>query len=369
MKLLQFDLTEGLKSERSVVKMLPTFVSSNKTTMKSQTITLDLGGTGFRVYLIDSNGEIIHETIVKIPENIKRGTENLMSFIANSLKKFFIKYKLPLNNKMPLGFTFSYPCVHNGLTSASLMRWTKGFSADGFKDKNIVQMLREACSLEQIQLGVITLINDTVGTLLACSLVNGDCSVGLVVATGFNIAYMENVKSVPKLKNHDKLKDYKEICINTEMGAFGENETIEPYRTDFDRLLDTNSINPKEQIFEKMISAMYLGELMRLVVRDLFEAGMIFNGKPNAISLLEGQDFFKTSNMTKIAEYNRRYEKRLTKIQSLITVDISPTFTDCAVLSHVSSLIFSRSEMLTAVASVGEQINTQQIIIGVDFFD
>uniref|UniRef100_A0A915MTW2 Phosphotransferase n=1 Tax=Meloidogyne javanica TaxID=6303 RepID=A0A915MTW2_MELJA len=127
MKLLQFDLTEGLKSEQGVVRMLPTFVSSNKTIMKSQSITLDLGGTGFRVYLIDSTGKIIHDTLEKIPENVKRGTENLMSFIASSIKKFFMKYKLPLNSKMPLGFTFSYPCVHNGLTSASLIRWTKGF--------------------------------------------------------------------------------------------------------------------------------------------------------------------------------------------------------------------------------------------------
>ena len=45
----------------------------------------------------------------------------------------------------------------------------------------------------------MSLINDTVGTLLASSMENHDCSVGVVLATGFNVAYMEKVENIPKL--------------------------------------------------------------------------------------------------------------------------------------------------------------------------
>jgi len=70
---------------------------------------------------------------------------------------------------------------------------------------------------------------------------------------------------------------------------------------------------------------------MRFVTIDLFLAGLIFNDKPTAISLLEKDGFFKTSTMTRISEYVfilifliilflrfMRYSKPLGKIQNLI---------------------------------------------------
>lgn len=49
-----------------------------------------------------------------------------------------------------------------------------------------------------------------------------------------------------------------EMCINCELGAFGDDGKIDKYRTVHDRTLDANSINPRKQTFEKMISGMYL---------------------------------------------------------------------------------------------------------------
>lgn len=45
---------------------------------------------------------------------------------------------------LPLGFTFSFPCIQKGLTSAFLVNWTKGFDCAGVKGKDVVQLLREA---------------------------------------------------------------------------------------------------------------------------------------------------------------------------------------------------------------------------------
>lgn len=74
------------------------------------------------------------------------------------------------------------------------------------------------------------------------------------------------------------------MLINTEWGAFGESGTLDFVVTEYDRAIDNNSINPQKQLFEKMISGMYMGELTRLVLEKLVDNGHLFNGKcPNDI--------------------------------------------------------------------------------------
>ncbi|KAM0887677.1 hypothetical protein ACQ4PT_028855 [Festuca glaucescens] len=53
--------------------------------------------------------------------------------------------------------------------------------------------------------------------------------------------------------------------INTEWGAFSDCLPL----TEFDRDMDADSINPGEQIFEKTISGMYLGEIVRRVLAKM----------------------------------------------------------------------------------------------------
>ena len=56
------------------------------------------------------------------------------------------------------------------------------------------------------------------------------------------------------------------VLINTEWGAFGNSGALDFILTDFDRDVDKNSVNPTKQIFEKLISGMYMGEIARLVL-------------------------------------------------------------------------------------------------------
>jgi hexokinase len=44
----------------------------------------------------------------------------------------------------PLGFTFSFPCKQEGLASARLTAWTKGFSCSGVVNEDVVKLLQEA---------------------------------------------------------------------------------------------------------------------------------------------------------------------------------------------------------------------------------
>ena len=58
--------------------------------------------------------------------------------------------------------------------------------------------------------------------------------------------------------------------------GFGDNGELDFIQTKWDRKVDENSINPGRQTFEKMISGMYMGELIRQVIVDLMKDDLIF---------------------------------------------------------------------------------------------
>uniref|UniRef100_A0A915E408 Phosphotransferase n=1 Tax=Ditylenchus dipsaci TaxID=166011 RepID=A0A915E408_9BILA len=55
-------------------------------------------------------------------------------------------------------------------------------------------------------------------------------------------------------------------------------------RTKYDRALDEKTINVGQQLMEKMISGMYMGELVRIVLEHLAKEGGLFKGDYDAIS-------------------------------------------------------------------------------------
>lgn len=76
-------------------------------------MALDLGGTNFRVLLIDIDGDQFHmeSEIYAIPQAIMLGSgaqlfDRIAECLANFMEKNNVKHK-----RLPLGFTFSFPCV------------------------------------------------------------------------------------------------------------------------------------------------------------------------------------------------------------------------------------------------------------------
>ena len=43
-----------------------------------------------------------------------------------------------------IGFTFSFPCKQEGLASARLTAWTKGFKCSGVVNEDVVKLLQDA---------------------------------------------------------------------------------------------------------------------------------------------------------------------------------------------------------------------------------
>lgn len=157
------------------------------------------------------------------------------------------------------------------------MTWTKGFEIKGVEQQDVVVQLGEALSRRKLPVRIIALINDTVGAMIASAYKDPETIIGAIFGTGCNAAYMEDVGSVPKISGSGLAPDLP-LAINCEYGAFDNAHRALP-RTKYDIEIDGESAKPGEQAFEKMSAGLYLGEIFRLVVLDLYERGVLFEGR------------------------------------------------------------------------------------------
>lgn len=243
----QFEMKRGLAGGRSSLKMLPTYAKRPTGTEKGEFLALDLGGTNFRILELDlkGSGRMGPSRVMKFKLDKKHITgtgEAFFGFIAASLKNFLEDGKRNGYEKK-LGFTFSFPIKQTGISSGNLVCWTKGFKASGVVGKDVVKLLEAALDKKGVRgVKVSAIVNDTVGTLAARSYGDRYCDIGVIIGTGTNACYAE-----PALGG---------MIINTEWGGFNKVR-----RTAFDILVDSRSDKPGAQVFEKMVSGMYLGEV------------------------------------------------------------------------------------------------------------
>ncbi|KFZ65351.1 Hexokinase-2, partial [Podiceps cristatus] len=251
---MRIEMEKGLGKEthaEATVKMLPTYVCSTPDgTEKGDFLALDLGGTNFRVLLVRvrngmRRGVEMHNKIYSIPVEIMQGTgEELFDHIVHCISDF-LEYMGMKGVSLPLGFTFSFPCQQTSLDEGILLKWTKGFKATGCEGEDVVNLLKEAIhrrEASEFDLDVVAVVNDTVGTMMTCGYEDPYCEVGLIVGTGSNACYMEEMRNVELVEGEEG-----RMCVNMEWGAFGDNGCLDDVRTEFDLAVDELSLNPGKQ--------------------------------------------------------------------------------------------------------------------------
>uniref|UniRef100_T1JG59 Phosphotransferase n=1 Tax=Strigamia maritima TaxID=126957 RepID=T1JG59_STRMM len=293
LKAMELGLNPHTKNESSL-KMIPTFVRSLPTGAETgKFLALDLGGTNFRVLMITLDGTVANcqmqsETYAIDKQQMIGPSNDLFDYIAECLKSFITTHEVE-HLRLALGFTFSFPCDQLALTSALLIKWTKGFKASGAEGQDVVRLLEAALIRKGVKnIEVCAVLNDTTGTLMATAYHCNTCLVGLILGTGTNSCYVENLDNV--LTWTGVRDEPNQVIINTEWGAFGDAGELDFITTEFDNEIDSLSLNPKFQLFEKMISGMYLGEIMRVVLVSLINKGLLFNGA-NSPKLAKPYDF------------------------------------------------------------------------------
>ncbi|CAL9092273.1 unnamed protein product [Musa acuminata var. zebrina] len=263
----------------SKLRMLPSFVDKLPTGDEEGLFYgLDLGGTNFRVLRVQLGGKergIIEQESkeVPIPPHLMFGSsDELFDFIAIELADFAAKDCLIEGDRQrEIGFTFSFPVRQSSVSAGVLVKWTKGFSIDETVGKDISVELTKAMERQHLDMRIAALVNDAVGTLAGSRYYDNDVVLAVILGTGTNAAYVESSSAIPRY--HGLQPQSGEMVINMEWGNF---QSCHLPITEYDRELDWESINPGEQIFEKLISGMYLGELVRRVLLRLAEEAALF---------------------------------------------------------------------------------------------
>lgn len=277
------EMHAGLASEDgSKLKMLISYVDNLPTgDEKGLFYALDLGGTNFRVIRVQLGGKekrVVKQEFdeVSIPPDLMVGTsEALFDFIAGALAKFVATegedFQLAPGRQRELGFTFSFPVKQSSIASGNLIQWTKGFSIEDAVGQDIVAELTKAMERVGLDMRVSALVNDTIGTLAGGRFHNPDAIAAVILGTGTNAAYVERANAIPKWQG--LLPRSGEMVINMEWGNFRASHLP---TTEYDEALDLESLNPGEQMFEKIISGMYLGEVVRRVLYRMADEASLF---------------------------------------------------------------------------------------------
>lgn len=306
-------VTENALACGTAATQIPSYVTAIPDGTESGVyLAIDLGGTNCRVCSVELFGDstyTLRQSKHVVPPALRVNTSHrpLFKFIAEQLRDFLaVHYPEtppavvgrqlqgdnvpPVSNSPPprrlLGFTFSFTCDQTSLASGTLIHWDKGWDIPEALGRDPCAMLQ--CAIDELGMPVrvAALANDGVGALLARSYISGvsrSTLASAIFGTGTNAAYVELLSNVTKLHGPHSSEIYnldEVTVINTEWGCFDNDLEVLP-STRFDEMLDRQSHQPGDQMMEKRVGGLYLGELFRLALLWLLETSEFDMSLPN----------------------------------------------------------------------------------------
>ena len=341
------EMMRGLEGDPDgSILMLPSYVTKRNIEGKSGVFyAIDLGGTNLRVLrLVLSNSRVsgLKQRAFRIPMRHVRGNAaGLFGFIADSVKAFVSEAETA-----PLGFTFSFPINKKSLNQGLLVRWTKSFTTRGVVGNDVCGLLAKELRTRGVGMGVTALVNDTVGTLITEYFEDRRAECGVILGTGFNVAYWERIRNIKKYVRANPNADLSgSMCINMEVGNFDSPriKVLRYVENEFDQEVDRNSPNVGLGRIEKMISGLYTGELSRMALRYLRDRRVV-RGFGGALDKKGGFPSWNIS--TCLADKTRQ----LTGIEKLMSTDykVTTTLLERRAIREVCRCVAERSARLAA---------------------
>lgn len=250
---------EGLNRENAEIQCIPTFIAPDAGHIKGKALVLDLGGTNYRVATVDfdDGAPAIH------PDNGWKKDMSVMKSPGYTREELFKELAdmivgIKRDEEIPIGYCFSYPAESVPDGDAKLLRWTKGVDikemVGQLVGKPLLDYLNER---SKIKFTGIKVLNDTIASLFAGLTDSSyDAYIGLIVGTGTNMATFVPADKITKLNPAYKMQGL--IPVNLESGNFHP-----PFLTAVDDMVDAISGSLGKQRFEKAISGLYLGDILK----------------------------------------------------------------------------------------------------------
>ena len=256
---LRQKVEEGLAKENAEIQCLPTFITPKSNNINGKALVLDLGGTNYRVATVNfaNDKATIH------PENGWKKDLSVMKTPGFTREELFKELADPIGEikrdvEMPIGYCFSYAAESLPDGDAKLLHWTKGVHIKEMLGQPVGKPLLEYLNeRNEPKFTSIKVLNDTVASLFAgLTDSNYDAYIGLIVGTGTNMATFIPADKITKLPASIQADGL--IPVNLESGNFHP-----PFLTTVDEMVDACSDSRGMQRFEKAVSGMYLGEILK----------------------------------------------------------------------------------------------------------
>lgn len=271
--------------------MLPSYNHALPTGAEKGTfLALDVGGSTFRVALIELHGRAQDMRIVKVSSSqidnsvkLLEGTQ-FFDWMAGHIEKMLKEVGTDYGRgdvTLPMGLSWSFPIEQTSMGSGNVIHMGKGFMcSNGTLGQELGQLIIDSCRKRQLNVEMAAIVNDSSAAMLSRAYVDPKTRMSLILGTGTNMAIHYPVNEIGRSKfglRPEGWFDYaKHVIVNTEMSMFGGG--VLPM-TRWDDALNNSHLRPDYQPLEYMITGRYLGEIVRLIMVEAVETAGLFGGQ------------------------------------------------------------------------------------------
>ncbi|ANB11222.1 hexokinase 2 [Sugiyamaella lignohabitans] len=271
-------LTRVLGTNHHTPTMIPTCMTCLPSGKEIGTfLSVDLGGSTFRVAFVCLKGpgkqsEIVYMSVVPVPDSVKQGSGNdFFLWMAHEVKKGVDKVlpNQPKSVPINMGISWSFPFVQTAMHTAIIEKMGKGYNvADEISGWNLGKSFENAFEKLDLNIKVTAIVNDGGACMISRAYADNATKISLILGTGINAGIMvpSHLIGEAKLESIASGKPAPTYMINTEISML--DDTIVPASI-WDVELDAAIERPGFQPLETKVSGRYLGEISRLIIRDL----------------------------------------------------------------------------------------------------
>ena len=252
----------GLSKRASPFMMLPTYLSAGVNIPDGgQAIAIDAGGTNLRAALVrfEPQGPVIlWQSKVPMPgTNGPVTREAFFSALTAQLAPV-------LDQASHIGFCFSFPAQIQPDLDARVIGFNKNVQISGAEGMLLCRELARYLPRPY----TMAVVNDTAAAYMGGVAMPGDFdgAMGFILGTGTNTCYPEHVSNLTGVSGFSG----KQMLINIEAAGFDGF-----LRSELETALDAASTTPREHLYEKAVSGVYLGDLIGRLLKAASLAGLI----------------------------------------------------------------------------------------------
>ncbi|OJJ42977.1 hypothetical protein ASPZODRAFT_75354 [Penicilliopsis zonata CBS 506.65] len=341
--------------------MLPSYTHALPSGHETGTyLALDVGGSTFRVALIELQGRDREMKILRVSSSVIDNNIKLLEgtlffdWMAEKIEEMLGKVDATYGRAetpLSMGLSWSFPIDQTSISSGLVIHMGKGFlCSNGTVGQELGDLIIRSCRKRQLNVTVDAIVNDSSAALLSRAYVEPKTRMSLILGTGTNVALHFPVHGIGLTKFGTRPVGWfdhaKHVIVNSEMSMFGGG--VLPM-TRWDETLNRTHLRPDYQPLEYMITGRYLGEIVRLILVEAVETASLFGGHlPHSLREPYSLD---TSIVAFVeADTSASLAPSAALLQKEHTFSATPSLADLQFLRRVCQLVSKRAAGYLATA-------------------